>query len=769
MTHAKFTVGGMSCAACQAHVEQAVGNLDGVENVVVNLLANTMTVDFDDEIISADDISRAVDRAGYTALCPLNTSAAPGMEGTESLSASDIPTHPSKTLLTEAVTMKRRVIVSLALLIPLMYVSMGHMMGLPLPHGISPDKNPLAFGLIQLVFALFIILINRHYFTRGFKALIHRSPTMDTLVAIGSTMSLLYSAGTLVQMGIIQSTGNITAAAAMAHNHLYLEGAASILCFVSIGKYLETRSKSRTSEALENLIDLAPAQATIYRDGNTISVDASKVVPGDSVLIRPGEAIPVDGVILEGLSAIDESTLTGEPIPTEKTIGDTAFAGTINGTGSLTLRATRTAGNTSLSRIVNLIEDANATKAPIARIADKVASVFVPIVLAISAVTFIVWMIINGDFEHALTAAVCVVVISCPCALGLATPVAIMVGTGRGAEMGILFKSAEALETLAHIDTIVLDKTGTITTGKPEVTDVILAGTTSERSLLKLVATLEAKSEHPLAKALLTHTEAQDIYPREINLFEARPGMGVVATEGSSQIAAGNTRLMNDLGVDLSVIDSDLIASFNAQGKTVLYFSRNNKLTGAIALADTVKPTSAAAIEALKQAGVTPVMLTGDSSHTASHIACEVGIDDVIAGVLPAEKDAHVRELIDAGKKVAMVGDGINDAVALARAHVGVAIGAGADIAIDSADVILMHSDLQDLPRALNLSRAVLRNIKQDLFWALFYNSLGIPLASGILYPLLGWQISPMFAAAAMSLSSVTVVSNALRLKKWGK
>ena len=769
MTHTKFNVGGMSCAACQAHVEQAVSNLDGVENVVVNLLANTMTVDFNDDVISADDISRAVDRAGYTALCPLNTSAAPGMEGVESLPASDMPTHPSETLLKEALTMKHRVIASLVLLVPLMYVSMGHMMGLPLPHGISPHGNPVAFGLTQLFFALLIILINRHYFTRGFKALIHRSPTMDTLVAIGSTMSLLYSIGTLVQMAMIQSTGDIMAAAALAHDHLYIEGAASILCFVSIGKYLETRSKSRTSEALENLIDLAPAQATIYRDGKTITIDASEVVPGDSVLIRPGEAIPVDGVILEGLSAIDESALTGEPIPTEKTAGDTAFAGTINGTGSLTLRATRTAGNTSLSRIVNLVEDANATKAPIARVADKVASVFVPVVLAISAATFIVWMFINGDFEHALTAAVSVVVISCPCALGLATPVAIMVGTGRGAEMGILFKSAEALETLAHIDTIVLDKTGTITTGKPEVTNVMLAGKTSERSLLKLVATLEAKSEHPLAKALLAYTEAQDICPREINQFEARPGMGVVATEGSKQIAAGNTRLMNELGIDMSQLDSDLLASLNAQGKTVLYFSRNNKLAGAIALADTVKPTSGAAIEALKQAGVTPVMLTGDSAHAAAHIAHEVGIDDVIAGVLPAEKDAHVRKLIDAGQQVAMVGDGINDAVALARAHVGIAIGAGADIAIDSADVILMHSDLQDLPRALNLSRAVLRNIKQDLFWALFYNSLGIPLAAGILYPLLGWQISPMFAAAAMSLSSVTVVSNALRLKKWGK
>ena len=769
MTHTKFNVGGMSCAACQAHVEQAVSNLDGVENVVVNLLANTMTVDFDDDVISADDISRAVDRAGYTALCPLNTSAAPGMEGVESLPASDMPTHPSETLLKEAITMKHRVIASLVLLVPLMYVSMGHMMGLPLPHGISPHGNPVAFGLTQLFFALLIILINRHYFTRGFKALIHHSPTMDTLVAIGSTMSLLYSVGTLVQMAMIQSTGDIMAAAALAHDHLYIEGAASILCFVSIGKYLETRSKSRTSEALENLIDLAPAQATIYRDGKTITIDASEVVPGDSVLIRPGEAIPVDGVILEGLSAIDESALTGEPIPTEKTAGDTAFAGTINGTGSLTLRATRTAGNTSLSRIVNLVEDANATKAPIARVADKVASVFVPVVLAISAATFIVWMFINGDFEHALTAAVSVVVISCPCALGLATPVAIMVGTGRGAEMGILFKSAEALETLAHIDTIVLDKTGTITTGKPEVTNVMLAGKTSERALLKLVATLEAKSEHPLAKALLAYTEAQDICPREINQFEARPGMGVVATEGSKQIAAGNTRLMNELGIDMSQLDSDLLASLNAQGKTVLYFSRNNKLAGAIALADTVKPTSGAAIEALKQAGVTPVMLTGDSAHAAAHIAHEVGIDDVIAGVLPAEKDAHVRKLIDAGQQVAMVGDGINDAVALARAHVGIAIGAGADIAIDSADVILMHSDLQDLPRALNLSRAVLRNIKQDLFWALFYNSLGIPLAAGILYPLLGWQISPMFAAAAMSLSSVTVVSNALRLKKWGK
>ena len=556
-------------------------------------------------------------------------------------------------------------------------------------------------------------------------------------------------------------------------DNLYFESAGTILSLVTVGKYLETRSKSKTGGAIEALIDLAPKTATVVaEDGTETTVDVDAILPGQVLRVRPGESIPVDGVVLEGSSAVDESALTGESIPVEKTAGDTVNAATVNRTGSFTFRATRVGADTSLAKIIQLVEDANATKAPIARLADKVAGVFVPVVFVISAVTFVVWMALTGSVNEALTSAVTVLVISCPCALGLATPVAIMVGTGKGAEMGILFKSAEALENLRSVGTVVLDKTGTVTRGKPAVTDIVAATRAdgspamSEKALLKLAAALERSSEHPLAEAIMAECETREIVARMVEDFTAVPGRGVTAREGQNAIAAGNVRLMNELGV---TVPAGLAEQFAAEGKTPLFFAKNGELAGTVAVADEVKETSAGAIAALRSLGVDVRMLTGDNRVTAEAIARRVGLssEQVIADVLPADKERHVRELQDAGGKVAMVGDGINDSPALARADVGLAIGTGADIAKEGADVVLMRSDLMDVARAIELSRATIRNIKQDLFWALFYNGIGIPLAAGVFFPLTGWQLSPMFGAAAMSLSSVCVVSNALRLKSF--
>ena len=556
-------------------------------------------------------------------------------------------------------------------------------------------------------------------------------------------------------------------------DNLYFESAGTILSLVTVGKYLETRSKSKTGGAIEALIDLAPKTATVVADdGTETAVDVDAILPGQVLRVRPGESIPVDGVVLEGASAVDESALTGESIPVEKTAGDTVNAATVNRTGSFTFRATRVGADTSLAKIIQLVEDANATKAPIARLADKVAGVFVPVVFVISAVTFAVWMALTGSINEALTSAVAVLVISCPCALGLATPVAIMVGTGKGAEMGILFKSAEALENLRSVGTVVLDKTGTVTRGKPAVTDIVVATRTdgspamSEKALLKLAAALERSSEHPLAEAIIAECEARGIVARMVEDFAAVPGRGVTAREGQNVIAAGNVRFMGELG---AAAPTDLAEQFATEGKTPLFFAKNGELVGTIAVADEVKETSAAAIAALRKLGVDVRMLTGDNRVTAEAIARRVGLtsEQVIADVLPADKERHVRELQDAGGKVAMVGDGINDSPALARADVGLAIGTGADIAKEGADVVLMRSDLMDVARAIELSRATIRNIKQDLFWALFYNGIGIPLAAGVFFPLTGWQLSPMFGAAAMSLSSVCVVSNALRLRSF--
>ena len=773
MAQDKFDVGGMTCAACQAHVDRAVSKLDGVESVAVNLLAGSMLVDYDPAQVSPDDICTAVDRAGYSA-SPISTGTDAAQSG--SSQARSGVTHmesPTKKLEAAASAMRTRLIVSIVFLVPLFYIGMGHMLGWPLPGIFTDHTHSMTLALTELVLLIPIVYVNDAYFINGFKSLAHGAPTMDALIAVGATASIAWSLYAMFIMADQLAAGQVHETMMTGMDNLYFESAGTILSLVTVGKYLETRSKSKTGGTIEALIDLAPKTATVVaEDGSEATVDVDSILPGQVLRVRPGESIPVDGVVLEGSSAVDESALTGESIPVEKTAGDTVNAATVNRTGSFTFRATRVGADTSLAKIVQLVEDANATKAPIARLADKVAGVFVPVVFVISAVTFLVWMALTESVNEALTSAVAVLVISCPCALGLATPVAIMVGTGKGAEMGILFKSAEALENLRSVGTVVLDKTGTVTRGKPAVTDIVVATRAddspamSKKALLKLVAALERSSEHPLAEAIMAECETRGIVARMVEDFAAVPGRGVTAREGQNAIAAGNVRLMDELGV---TVPAGLAEQFAAEGKTPLFFAKNGELAGTIAVADEVKETSAEAIAALRKLGVDVRMLTGDNRVTAEAIARRVGLssEQVIADVLPADKEHHVRELQDAGSKVAMVGDGINDSPALARADVGLAIGTGADIAKEGADVVLMRSDLMDVARAIELSRATIRNIKQDLFWALFYNGIGIPLAAGVFFPLTGWQLSPMFGAAAMSLSSVCVVSNALRLKSF--
>lgn len=772
MAQDKFDVGGMTCAACQAHVDRAVSKLDGVQDVAVNLLAGSMMVDYDPAQVSPDDICTAVDRAGYSA-SPVSTGtgAAGSNDSTQARSGAAHMESPTKKLKAAASAMRARLIISIVFLVPLFYIGMGHMLGWPLPGIFTDHTHSMTLALTELVLLIPIVYVNDAYFINGFKSLAHGAPTMDALIAVGATASVAWSLYAMFIMADQLATGQVHEAMMTSMDNLYFESAGTILSLVTVGKYLETRSKSKTGGAIEALIDLAPKTATVVaEDGSETTVDVDSILPGQVLRVRPGESIPVDGVVLEGSSAVDESALTGESIPVEKTAGDTVNAATVNRTGSFTFRATRVGADTSLAKIIQLVEDANATKAPIARLADKVAGVFVPVVFAISAVTFVAWMALTGSVNEALTSAVAVLVISCPCALGLATPVAIMVGTGKGAEMGILFKSAEALENLRSVGTVVLDKTGTVTRGKPAVTDIVVAARAdgspamSEKALLKLAAALERSSEHPLAEAIMAECEARGIVARMVEDFAAVSGRGVTAREGHNVIAAGNVRLMDELGAK---VPADLAEQLAAEGKTPLFFAKNGELAGTIAVADEVKETSAEAIAALRKLGVDVRMLTGDNRVTAEAIARRVGLssEQVIADVLPADKERHVRELQDAGGKVAMVGDGINDSPALARADVGLAIGTGADIAKEGADVVLMRSDLMDVARAIELSRATIRNIKQDLFWALFYNGIGIPLAAGVFFPLTGWQLSPMFGAAAMSLSSVCVVSNALRLR----
>ena len=753
----KYNVTGMSCAACSAAVERAVNKLPGVKSAQVNLLANSMQVEYDENALDAAGICKAVEQAGYGA-SPANAPAAAKTAGQQA--------DDEDPVAAELAGMKHRLIASLVFLVPLMYVSMGHMMGMPLPAWMHGQAGAVPFALTQLLLVLPILYLNRKFFQIGLKSLWHRSPNMDSLIALGSGAAVIYGVFALYRIGWGLGSGDL-ALVDRYRMDLYFESAGTILTLITLGKYLEARAKGRTSASIRALMDLAPKTALVLRQGQEVEIPAAEVAVGDTVVIKPGMRIPVDGVVLAGLSSVDEAAVTGESIPVEKGPGDKVIAASLNKAGSFTFQAQKVGEDTTLAQIIALVQDAAATKAPIAKLADRVSGVFVPVVMGIALLAFVVWMLLGQGLEFALARAISVLVISCPCALGLATPVAIMVGTGKGARLNILYKNAEALENAHKIDTVVLDKTGTITAGKPVLTDLIPLAGQSEGELLGLAASLEKPSEHPLADAILKRTREDGYVARPLKDFSAVPGKGVVATEGAAQVAAGNARLMAELGVN---VPADLVASFAQAGKTPLFFARGGRFMGTIAVADAVKPTSKRAIEALRELGVSPVMLTGDNELTARAIAAEVGLDEsaVIADVLPQDKERHVSSLQEAGHCVAMVGDGINDAPALARADVGLAIGTGADIAAESADVVLMRSDLVDVARAVELSRATIRSIKEGLFWALIYNACLIPLiplAAGVFYPVLGWQLSPMFGAAAMSMSSVCVCLNALRLR----
>ena len=749
----KFNITGMTCSACSSHVEKAVRKLKGIQTADVSLMTNSMTAEFDEGVLTADDIIQAVIDSGYGASLPQVGGAV----------AKAAPQTRENGMEQELAAMKRRMIWSFVFLIPLFYISMGHMMGVPLPAFLTGHENAVAFGLTQLLLTLPILYINDKYYKIGFKTLWHRAPNMDSLIAVGSIAAVVYGVFAIYQMGYGLGHGDMERVAKY-HMDLYFESAGMILTLITMGKFLETRSKGKTSQAITRLMDLAPKTATVLREGVETEIPVEEVQVGDRVVVRPGQSIPVDGIIMEGHSAVDESALTGESLPVDKGPGDKVAAASINKSGFFTFAASRVGEDTTLAQMIRLVEEASASKAPIAKLADKVAGVFVPVVMTIAAIAAAAWLLTGHSAAQALTAGVAVLVISCPCALGLATPVAIMVGTGKGAENGILIKSAEALEVLHTIDTVVLDKTGTLTQGKPVVTDIIPAEDMEEEGLLILAACLEGPSEHPLATAIVEESRKRDLPITSVGGFRAIHGRGVKASIGNKACMGGNRAMMEEAGVDLADFPEKAEA-LAAQGKTPLYFADEEKVLGLIAVADTPKPTSAEAVSAFRQLGLDVVMLTGDNQRTADAIGKELGVTSVLAEVLPQDKEQKIRDLQSQGKKVAMVGDGINDAPALARADVGLAIGAGTDVAIESADIVLMKSDLMDAAAAVELSRATIRNIKQNLFWAFFYNALGIPLAAGVFYASLGWQLNPMFGAAAMSLSSVTVVSNALRLR----
>ncbi len=753
----KFTVTGMTCSACQAHVDKAVRKLSGVTEVNVNLLAGSMSVEHD-ETVTAQAIVEAVVKAGYGA-----SPAVPAAGGTAGTSPAGGAAKRADPMEGELRNMRNRFVASLCFLLPLFYLSMGHMMGLPIPGFFRGMENAFSLAFTQFLLTVPIMVINQKYYRVGYATLLRGGPNMDTLIAVGSTAAVVYGIAALYQIGWGMGHGDW----ARVHKwsmDLYFESAGTILTLITLGKYLETRSKGKTGQAIARLMDLTPKTAHVLRDGGEVEIPVEEVRVGDRVVVRPGGSVPVDGVVVEGASAVDESALTGESIPVDKGVGDSVIAASLNTSGSFVLEATKVGADTTLAQMIALVEEAGASKAPIAKLADRVAGVFVPVVMGISLLTAAVWLVTGHGVEMALTSAVAVLVISCPCALGLATPVAIMVGTGKGAENGILIKSAESLETLHKVDTVVLDKTGTLTQGRPQVTDVVPAPGVGEAELVALAAGLEERSEHPLAKAVTAYGQEMGVRPESVENFQAQHGRGVSATVDGKTLAGGSRAAMEAAGVDLSALSAQAEALAEA-GKTPLFFAREGACLGLIAVADTVKPTSAQALRELEGLGLEVVMLTGDNPRTAQAIAEGLGIRKVVAQVLPADKEREVARLQGEGRRVAMVGDGINDAPALVRADVGLAIGAGTDVALESADVVLMKSDLRDVPTAIRLSKAVIRNIKQNLFWAFFYNSIGIPLAAGAFYPLLHWQLSPMFGAAAMSLSSVCVVTNALRLR----
>ena len=744
----KFNVTGMTCSACSAHVEKAVSRLDGVQKAEVSLMTNSMPVQYDEDVLSPGGIIDAVIHAGYGASLP------------ETAAVKAAAARPEARLEEELSAMKHRLIWSFVFLVPLFYISMGHMMGAPLPSFLLGMENAVAFGLTQLLLTLPIMYLNDKYYQVGFQTLLHRAPNMDSLIAVGSAAAVVYGVFAIYQMGYGLGHGDLELAAQY-HMDLYFESAGMILTLITLGKFLETRSKGKTTDALKSLMKLAPKTATLVRDGAEVTVAIADVQKGDVFVVRPGENIPVDGVVLEGTSAVNESALTGESIPVDKAVGDKVSAATTNQSGFLRCEATRVGEDTTLAQIIKMVSDAAATKAPIAKIADTVSGFFVPAVISIAVVTTIVWLLLGHELGYALARGISVLVISCPCALGLATPVAIMVGNGLGAKNGILFKTAASLEAAGRTQIVALDKTGTITEGAPRVTDLLPAEGVTETELLTLAAALESRSEHPLAKAVLTDAEAKAITPPEVSDFAALPGNGLAAKLDGMDIYAGNAAFIQTK-LTLPAALAQQAEKLASEGKTPLFFGGAGRLLGVIAVADTIKEDSPEAIRQLQNMGIRVVMLTGDNQRTADAIGRQAGVDEVIAGVLPDGKEAVIRQLQASGK-VAMVGDGINDAPALTRADTGIAIGAGTDVAIDAADVVLMNSKLSDVPAAIRLSRATLRNIHENLFWAFIYNIIGIPLAAGLFIPF-GLTLNPMFGAAAMSLSSFCVVSNALRL-----
>lgn len=770
----RFDVTGMTCSACSSHVEKSVGKLTGVENVSVNLLTNSMQVEFDENKLDTAGIIKAVEDAGYGAAVKDGHA----KSGTKTSGQSDSQENSGLSAVEQNVkNMKKRLIVSLIFWIPLMYVSMGHMiyqwLNIPMPpftmnflHG---NENAITYAFTQFLLLLPILIANQKYFKNGFKTLWHRSPNMDSLIAIGAGAAILYGIFAIYRIGYAMGHGDMAVVHQYAHD-LYFESAGTILTLITIGKYLETKSKGKTSEAITKLLNLAPKTVMVVRDGVEQVVDAADVEKGEIFLVKPGESVAVDGIVLEGKSSFDESAITGESIPVPKQEGDAIVSASMNKSGLIRAKATKVGENTTIAQIIRLVEEASSSKAPIAKMADKIAGVFVPAVITIALITGIIWLISGATFEFAMSTAIAVLVISCPCALGLATPVAIMVGTGKGAENGILIKSGDALETAHQIDTVVLDKTGTITQGKPVVTDIICAaGKNADKTqLLQIAGSLEKGSEHPLAEAIVNYCETNSIALEKVTDFNALFGKGIEGTVSGTHYFAGNEKMMEEKGISLSTEQKNQIHALAKQGRTPLLFADEKQFLGIVAVADVVKPTSKEAVQKFRDYGIHVIMLTGDNEVTAQAIKEQVGIDEVIAGVLPTQKEEKISALKQAGHKVAMIGDGINDAPALASADVGIAIRAGTDVAIESADIVLMKNDLLDAVGAVKLSKAVIRNIKENLFWAFFYNSIGIPLAAGVLYPLFQIKLNPMFGAAAMSLSSVCVVSNALRLR-WVK
>ncbi len=745
----KFNITGMTCSACSSRIEKNLSKTNGVIEVNVNLLSNNMTVKYDEAVLNEGDIVKVVLNTGY---------GASSAEKKKEAAAKDGKSDAEK----EFLEMKKRLIISFLFAVPLLYLAMGHMLNWPLPDIFHGTENAMTFAFTQFLLALPVMIINKKFYTVGFKTLFKGSPNMDSLIAIGTTAAVGYGVFAIYKIGY--GLGHMDMDMVMQYSmDLYFESAAVILALITLGKFLESRAKGRTSDAIKKLMDLSPKTALVEKNGQETEIPVEEVEKGDIIIVKPGKSVPVDGVITQGNSSLDESMLTGESIPVEKKVGDKVIGASINKSGYFKFEAQNVGDDTTLSQIIRLVEEASSSKAPISKLADKISSIFVPVVISIAVIATIVWLLMGATFEFALSIGIAVLVISCPCALGLATPTAIMVGTGKGAENGILIKSAESLEIAHQIQTVVMDKTGTITEGKPRVTDIAAKGI-SEIEMLKIAASAEKSSEHPLADAVVEEAKNRNLQLYEVENFEAIPGQGLEAVVNGKKYYIGNLRLINEKNINLNNFDEQS-ARLADEGKTPLYFMNEQDVLGVIAVADVVKPTSQRAIKEFEAMGIEVVMLTGDNKKTAEAIRKQLGITRAIAEVLPQDKEREIRKIQEQGRKVAMIGDGINDAPALARADVGIAIGAGTDIAIESADIVLIRSDLLDAVTAVQLSKSTIRNIKQNLFWAFIYNTIGIPLAAGVFFNLLEWKLNPMFAAGAMSLSSVSVVSNALRLK----